>query len=61
MGSCRNTTLLFKILKDTNDKSNIIKNDNKEDPVTIADLKVNDLIIQRINEKYKRYKLGNIK
>mgnify|MGYP001184500585 CR=1 FL=1 len=41
------------ILKDSNNKSNIIKNDNLEDPVTIADLNVNKTIIQRINEKYK--------
>ena len=38
------------ILKDSNNKSNILKNDNKEDPVTLADLKVNEIIIQRINE-----------
>ena len=42
-----------KVLKDSNYKSNILKNDNIEDPVTIADLRVNELIIQRINEKYK--------
>ncbi len=47
--------LLFysKILKDSNYKSNIIKNGNDENPVTLADLEVNRLIIQRINEKYK--------
>ncbi len=42
----------FQILKDSNDKSNILKNNNIEDPVTEADLKVNEIIIQRINEKY---------
>jgi len=42
-----------KILKDSNYKSNILKNENIEDPVTLADLKVNELIINRINEKYK--------
>ena len=42
-----------KILKDSNYKSNILKNNNIEDPVTLADLKVNELIIRRINEKYK--------
>ena len=42
-----------KILKDSNYKNNILKNDNIEDPVTIADLKVNEVIIQRINERYK--------
>ncbi len=40
------------ILKDSNDKSNILRNDNNDDPVTMADLKVNKLIIKRINEKY---------
>jgi len=42
-----------KILKDSNYKNSILKNDNTEDPVTSADLKVNEVIIQRINEKYK--------
>ncbi len=48
-------TLIYysQILKDTNNKSNILKNDNFEDPVTLADLKVNEIIIKRINEKYK--------
>ena len=41
-----------KVLKDSNYKSNILKNDNIEDQVTIADIKVNELIIQRINENY---------
>ncbi len=44
------------IIKDKNNKSNILKNDNIEDPVTIADLKVNELIISRINQKYKETK-----
>jgi len=43
----------FKIVKDSNNKSNILKNDNLDDPVTLADLKVNEVIIKRINEKYK--------
>ncbi len=42
----------FQILKDSNNKSNILKNDNIDDPVTEADLKVNEIIIQRIQEKY---------
>ena len=42
-----------KFLEDSNDKRNILKNDNEEDPVTLADLKVNELIINNINEKYK--------
>jgi len=41
------------ILKDAKDKSNILKNNNYADPVTLVDLKVNDLMIRRINEKYK--------
>ena len=31
-----------KILKDSNYKSNILKNENIDDPVTLADLKVNE-------------------
>ena len=46
------------ILKDSNYKSNILKNDNEEDPVTLADLKVNEIIIQRISEKYKNVGWG---
>ena len=42
-----------KILKDTDNKINILKNNNIQDPVTLADLKVNEIIIQRIEEKYK--------
>ena len=47
--------LLFysKILRDSDYKSNILENGNIDDPVTSADLKVNEIIIQRINEKYK--------
>ena len=41
------------ILKDKNNKSKILLNGENEDPVTLADLKVNEIIIQRINEKYK--------
>ena len=41
------------ILKDSNNKSNILKNDNIDDPVTLADLKVNEKIIEKLNEKYK--------
>ena len=46
--------LLFyaQILKDPNNKSNIMKNENANDPVTLADLNVNKLIIDKINEKY---------
>ena len=41
------------IIKDSNDKSNILKNQNQEDPVTIADLKVNEIMIKNITESYK--------
>ena len=48
-------TLIYyaQILKDTKKKSNILKNDNLDDPVTLADLTVNEMIINRIKEKYK--------
>ena len=42
-----------KLLENSDDKESILQNNNEEDPVTLADLKVNELIIKRINEKYK--------
>jgi len=42
-----------RLLENSNDKRKILKNNNENDPVTLADLKVNELIIKRINEKYK--------
>ena len=42
-----------KLLGDSEAKRNILQNNNENDPVTLADLKVNELIIKRINEKYK--------
>jgi 3'(2'), 5'-bisphosphate nucleotidase len=42
-----------KLLEDSDDKRNILRNDNEEDPVTLADLKVNEIIIKGINERYK--------
>ena len=42
-----------KLIKSSVKKKNFIKSKANEDPVTLADLKVNDLIIQRINDKYK--------
>ena len=42
-----------RIIKDSKNKSNILKNINEEDPVTLADLKVNEIIIKRIKENYK--------
>ena len=41
------------MLRDSNVKDYIIKNNNHESPVTKADLEANDLIIRRIKEKYK--------
>ena len=48
-------TLLYyaQIIKYSNNKIKLLKNKNTQDPVTLADLKVNELIIKRINEKYK--------
>ena len=40
-----------KLLEDSDNKRSIIKNNNEDDPVTLADLKVNELIIKGINEK----------
>ena len=53
-------TLIYysKILKDPNNKSNILQNNNLDDPVTLADLKVNEIIIKRINEKYRDVSWG---
>ena len=42
-----------KLLENSKNISNFLENNNIEDPVTKADLKVNELIIQRINEKYR--------
>ncbi len=42
-----------KLLENSDEKRNILKNNNEDDPVTLADLKVNEIIINRINEKYK--------
>ncbi len=41
------------IIKDSNNKSNILTNENMNDPVTIADLKVNSIFIKNITESYK--------
>ena len=47
-----------KLLEDSDGKRNILKNNNEDDPVTIADLKVNEIIIKGINEKYKNINWG---
>ena len=39
-------------LKNSDQKNKIIKNTDIKDPVTIADLEVNDLILNRMKEKY---------
>jgi len=41
-----------KLLENSDDNINILKNNNEDDPVTLADLRVNELMIKRINEKY---------
>ena len=40
-------------LKNSDQKNKIIKNTDIKDPVTIADLEVNDLILKRMKEKYR--------
>ena len=42
-----------RIIRDPNLKKEILQNNSMDDPVTIADLKVNEIIIKRINEKYR--------
>ena len=48
-------TLLYysEILKNSDIKNNIIKLKENRDPVTLADLKVNNLIIEKINSGYE--------
>ena len=46
------------ILKNRQDVKEIIKSKSYEDPVTAADLEVNDLIISGINKKYKKIDWG---
>ena len=41
------------LIKNSKDGSEILKNGEINNPVTMADLKVNELIIKRINEKYQ--------
>ena len=41
------------LIKNSDDGSEILRNEEINDPVTTADLKVNELIIKRINEKYR--------
>ncbi len=46
------------ILKESAYNKNIMINSNEDDPVTKVDLKVNELIIKRINDKYKNVNWG---
>ena len=41
------------VLKESKKNIDLLTNQNKEDPVTLVDLKINDLIIKRINQKYR--------
>tara|TARA_Y100000991_G_scaffold75951_1_gene57127 strand:- start:2112 stop:3020 length:909 start_codon:yes stop_codon:yes gene_type:complete len=41
------------IIKNPNLSGNIIQNENLEDPVTLADLKVNEMMIHKIKTNYK--------
>jgi len=41
------------VIKKLDRKNEILKNKNNDDPVTLADLEVNELIINRINQKYQ--------
>ena len=40
-------------IKNLEQKNDILQNKNNNDPVTLADLEVNELIINRINQKYQ--------
>ena len=45
-------TYYSQLLKNPNQNENIIENDNPGDPVTKADLKVNEIIIKRLKEDF---------
>ena len=44
--------------KDGDYKSYVLNKGNNEDPVTMADLKVNEIIIKRIGDHYRDIKWG---
>ena len=46
------------IIKDNNMSKGLIKYKGINDPVTIADLKVNDLVISEINRRYPKANWG---
>ena len=41
------------IIRTSSSKDDLIRNEDYDNPVTLADLEVNKLIINRINEKYQ--------
>ena len=41
------------LIRNSDQKIEILKNKNKNNPVTLADLEVNDYIIKKINQKYR--------
>ena len=53
-------TMLYyaKKVRNPEKKKIIVKTTSNQDPVTLADLKVNELIIQRLNEKYENLAWG---
>ena len=46
------------MITDPKYKTELIKNQNNYDPVTKADLEVNEIIIKKLNEKYKNVNWG---
>ena len=46
------------IIKNSEQKNEFLENKNNNDPVTLADLEVNELLINRINQKYKNINWG---
>ena len=57
MGGCRYLIYYSNLFKDQSNNINLVKN-NSENPVTLADLKVNELIIKSINQIYKDINWG---
>ena len=45
-------------IRNHEERTNIIKSKGFDDPVTLADLKVNELMMRRINEKYPNFEWG---
>ena len=41
------------LIRDPEEKASVIQNNTPQDPVTLADLKVNEMIINGINKNYK--------